>query len=81
MLRGRTTELEQLNARYASGTSACLVLYGCMRVGKTTLIRTFLHDKPAIFFSAVSGTALANRRALSQAIYAFQSPTSVHTPF
>lgn len=81
MLLGRTAELEQLNHRYASGTAACLVLYGHRGVGKTALLRAFLQDKPAIFFSAVSGTALDNVKALSQAIHAFQSPHSVHAPY
>jgi len=49
MFVNRTTELELLEKRYASGKAEFFVLYGRRRVGKTELLAHFCEGKRAIF--------------------------------
>ena len=48
---GRKREMEKLESEY-SRDSSFVVIYGRRRVGKTTLIKEFLKDKPAFYFLA-----------------------------
>jgi len=49
----RRRELQALEAEYARNESSFVVIYGRRRLGKTTLIKEFLKDKPgAVYFLA-----------------------------
>ncbi len=50
MFANRYKELKLLNDEYLSDKFAFSVLYGRRRVGKTTLLKEFIKDKPAIYF-------------------------------
>jgi len=65
---GRTTEQKKLGEMYQSGHFELAVIYGRRRIGKTTLIREFISDKKAIFFTANESTAQANLLSLSRCI-------------
>ena len=75
MIIGRERELKSLNERYQSGKFQFLPIYGRRRVGKTTLIKEFIKDKKAIFFTASESGKNHNLRNLSSAIYEFVSGT------
>lgn len=72
MFIGRTKELEKLNALSKSGKFECAVIYGRRRVGKTTLIREFIKDKDAIFFTALEMGERENLENISRSIVDFQ---------
>ncbi len=48
----RTQELETLNREYAFKDAAFSVIYGRRRVGKTTLIREYIKEKPMLYYYA-----------------------------
>ena len=48
----RTPELSTLKSEYDKKGAGLIVIYGRRRVGKTTLIREFLKNKPYIYFLA-----------------------------
>ncbi|MEI7731089.1 MAG: ATP-binding protein [Verrucomicrobiota bacterium] len=48
---GRKNPLAILQQQYQRSSGALAVIYGRRRVGKTELIRQFIHGKPAIFFT------------------------------
>jgi len=50
MFLGRKKELKHLNNKFYSKKSELVVIYGRRRVGKSTLIKEFLNDKPDFFF-------------------------------
>ncbi len=52
MFIGREKELAELNRLYAENRFQLFVIYGRRRVGKTTLLKEFCKDKPAVFYSA-----------------------------
>ncbi|MGN0414064.1 MAG: ATP-binding protein [Agathobacter sp.] len=68
MFVGRKRELEKLNKMYHSSQFEFAVLYGRRRVGKTTLIREFIKEKPAVYYMAVEGTKSENLAGLSKAL-------------
>ena len=68
MFVGREAELNSLNRRYNSGQFELLPIYGRRRVGKTSLIKEFIKDKKAIFFSATESAQSHNLRFLSISI-------------
>lgn len=80
MFWGRNEELKGMNKRYDRGRFECIVIYGRRRVGKTSLIREFCRNKPAIYFSAIRGTAKDNLDELSKAIQAYKEPESTGVP-
>jgi len=49
MFVGRERELNLLNKLYHKNNFQMVVMYGRRRIGKTTLIKKFIEDKPAIF--------------------------------
>lgn len=51
MFIGRTQELRQLEEAYRMERSTAVVLYGRKGIGKTELVRTFIKDKPAVFYA------------------------------
>lgn len=71
---GRKIELKNLNSMYASSTFEMAVVYGRRRVGKTSLIKQFISDKPAIYVQGVEATAETNLQFLSSAILNFEQP-------
>jgi len=50
MFVNREKELALLNREYESDAFAFSVIYGRRRVGKTTLIKEYVQDKPSIYF-------------------------------
>ncbi|MGN0327635.1 MAG: ATP-binding protein [Lachnospira sp.] len=52
MLLGRQNELTALKEAYESGESTLTVVYGRTGIGKTSLIREFIKDKTAFYYSA-----------------------------
>ena len=61
----RQAELRFLEDQYSSEESGFLVIYGRRRVGKTTLLISFMEDKPGIYFLASQEGDLQNLRALA----------------
>lgn len=49
---GRQQEIQHLNNLYHSSSFEFLVMYGCRRVGKTTLLQEFSRTSNCIFFPA-----------------------------
>ena len=54
---------------YISDKFECAVIYGRRRVGKTTLIKEFIKDKPAIYFVAREADAAVNLIGFSNDVY------------
>jgi len=52
MFVNRESELQTLQNEYNTPHSSLSVIYGRRRVGKTTLIREFIKDKPVIYYYA-----------------------------
>ena len=71
MFVGRQEELNKLEHLYAQGGFQMVVVYGRRRVGKTTLIREFAKDKPALFFTALEQSDQNNLADFSRAIQVF----------
>lgn len=80
MFFGRHEELKGMNKRYKKERFECIVIYGRRRVGKTSLIKEFCQYKPAIYFSAIRGSAQDNLEELSKAIQAYKDPESTSVP-
>lgn len=74
MFIGRERELAALERLYHKQGFQFPAIYGCRRVGKTTLISRFVQDKPTVFFTAIEGNLPANLRLLSATIRAFEAP-------
>jgi len=66
---GRNCELEELNRLYQTPNFQMAVIYGRRRVGKSALIRQFVSDKTAIFFTAVESGMGKNLQLFSGSIY------------
>ena len=69
MFVGREYELKVLNERYHSGRFEFLPIYGRRRVGKTAIIREFIKDKQAIFYTATESGGNQNLRGLSSEVH------------
>ena len=69
MFVGRERELKVLNEKYGSGKFEFFPVYGRRRVGKTALIKEFIKDKKAIYFTAAESGKSHNLRNLSSIIY------------
>lgn len=70
MFIGRNEELRKLEKLWHSEKFQNPVLYGRRRVGKTALIREFIKDKEAIFFTGIESSEQQNLENLSRAILA-----------
>lgn len=55
MFIGRQKELSILNKHYQTDTFQCIVMYGRRRVGKTSVIKEFIKDKDAVYFTGIEG--------------------------
>ena len=75
MFIGRKTELELLDSDYANRKSELCVVYGRRRIGKSTLLERFCHDKPNFFFT---GGKERKRQQLER--YARELGSSVRNP-
>ncbi len=74
MFIGRKNELAELEKLYHTGKFQHPVIYGRRRVGKTALIREFIKDKDAIFFTGIESNVQQNLENLSRAILAASTP-------
>lgn len=62
MFFGRLGELKKLEKNFQSKKSELVVMYGRRRVGKSTLIKQFLKDKPCHFiFEGIEGSSSAKQ--------------------
>jgi AAA+ ATPase superfamily predicted ATPase len=68
MFVGRSAELEKLNSLYTGDRFECVVIYGRRRIGKTSLIREFIRNKEAIFFTGMETDSGENLEYLSRSI-------------
>lgn len=69
MFYGRQHELQVLAKWYAEDRFQFIPIYGRRRVGKTSLIKRFIEDKPAVYFRAVAGSLQTNLRLLTAAVF------------
>lgn len=69
----REAELAGLADMYQSPRFEMAVIYGRRRVGKTSLIREFIKDKPAIYAKGVQATKELNLNYLTNAVLDFEN--------
>jgi len=67
----RDRELNSLNEQYAADGASFVVVYGRRRVGKTTLIREFISDKPALYFHTSEESDTENRKEFARSLAEF----------
>jgi AAA+ ATPase superfamily predicted ATPase len=68
MFVNRTRELEALEGFWAEKKSHLLILYGRRRVGKTELVKHFIHKKNGLYFLADKRTELEQLKELSSIV-------------
>ncbi len=66
----RSTELKQLKMQYENPASSLVILYGRRGIGKTTLLKEFMTDKPAYYYAC---TDCAQPMQLSRMITDWQT--------
>ena len=69
MFIGRQKELSVLNKHYQTDTFQCIVMYGRRRVGKTSVIKEFIKDKDAVYFTGIEGNEKQNLENFSKAVW------------
>ncbi|MDR1643824.1 MAG: ATP-binding protein [Clostridiales bacterium] len=79
MFVNRKAELKKLNELHASGKYECVIIYGRKRVGKTALIKEFIKDKRAVYFTARADSW--NLEHFSHAINAVIAPSEQKSTF
>lgn len=67
----RNHELNRLKKLYQSSSFQMAIIYGRRRVGKTSLIREFIKDKPAIYSQGIQTVAQQNLNLFSEDISTF----------
>ena len=67
MLVGREKELQYLNTVYNASGSRIIVVYGQKNVGKTTLLRDFIAEKQAFFYTATPASTRQQQFLLADA--------------
>lgn len=67
----RENELEYLNDEYVKKGSSLVIIYGRRRIGKTTLIKKFIQEKPALYFLASEELERENLNNLKNLIAQF----------
>ncbi|MBO4568914.1 MAG: ATP-binding protein [Candidatus Methanomethylophilaceae archaeon] len=68
MFVGRDAEMEALNRMYQEDRFHFVPISGRRRVGKTTLIKEFVKDKPFVMFKAVPGNEPVNLSMFNEAV-------------
>ncbi|MDR2541932.1 MAG: ATP-binding protein [Treponema sp.] len=68
MFAGREKELEELENLYKTKTYQMVIIYGRRRIGKSTLINQFIHDKRSILFTATETDSRRNLESFSQLV-------------
>ena len=83
MFLGRDSELKELEKRWASGRFEMGIVYGARRIGKTSLLKEFVKNKPAFYFQARLEEEKNNLTAFSREFRAFlgQESNSVYLSF
>lgn len=81
MFIGREKELNALNKLYHSDKFEFVVIYGRRRVGKTTLIKQFIYEKPSIYFMGVETNEKQNLENFSKNVLEFSSGIQMETSF
>jgi AAA+ ATPase superfamily predicted ATPase len=71
MFVGRENELNSLETLFAKETFQCVIIYGRRRMGKTTLIKQFVANREAIFWTAQEANDHHNLRSFSEQVYQF----------
>jgi len=66
---GRNRELKEIERQYQRGGFEFSVIYGRRRIGKTWLIRKFIEDKKAVFFTGLEASSTTNLISMSQAVH------------
>ena len=78
----RDAERAMLERDYARSGASLFVLYGRRRLGKTSLLRRFADDKPAVYHMADRSTETDARRLLSGSMAAaLREPTLMSSDF
>ena len=73
MFVGRNSELRKLENIYQSGKFECVIVHGRWRVGKTSLIREFINEKNAVYYSAQVTAPIESAVNLASSILTFSS--------
>ena len=68
MFLGREKELAELERAYATNTFSFAVVYGRRRVGKSTLLNQFAHNKRTVFFTALETDSQGNLSGAGRAL-------------
>ena len=71
MFVGRRNELKKLDLLFGSGKFECVIIHGRRRSGKTAILREFMENKDAIFFSAQETSSRENFKNLIHCIEAY----------
>ena len=71
MFAGRQNEIKRLEGLFGSGKFECVVVHGRLRVGKTKLLREFIKNKKAIYFTALETSSRENLDNLARCVEAF----------
>jgi AAA+ ATPase superfamily predicted ATPase len=71
MFWDRQQELRMLEREYGRAGGSLVVIYGRRRVGKTTLIKEFIQDKPAMYFLADERLESVQRRRFQEVLSEF----------
>lgn len=67
----RKNELSFLSKEYGRRGSSFVIIYGRRRIGKTTLIKEFIKDSPALYFLASEELESENRRNFQSQVARF----------
>lgn len=81
MFIGRERELHALEAVYKKPGFGMMVLYGRRRVGKSTLIREFIKEKKAIFYTATKVGSEKNLEFFSRQVLEALDPAYADASF
>ena len=65
----REVELEFLQKKYAEDAAQMIIIYGRRRVGKTELIKKFIHHKRSLYFLCTRDSLAENAKELKRKFY------------
>lgn len=81
MVLERTVELKYLNTYYNREGSQIMVVYGEKNVGKTTLLKQFVKDKPFYYYRARSASEREQRYQWGRELESGSSNSEKYPPF